>query len=166
MVLTRKLRMNRQVFPIEQLYGIGAGKERSMRSAVTALLVLLTAAMLTGMGDLGGTPEGTVPKTEENIKAQLVDRSGVSTELSRFSMNGKVFLEGKRGEGEMSVFFRDLKEIGFGPVSGDMAPADLLLKSGSRLQLKVNKSAVFHGDTGTGAYRISAHDVSRIIFAK
>ena len=122
--------------------------------------------MLTGMGGLGGTPEGTVPKTEENIKAQLVDRSGVSTELTMFSMDGKVFLEGRRGEGQMSVFFRDLKEVSFGPVSGDMAPADLLLKSGSRVQLKVNKGAVFHGDTGTGAYRISAQDVSRIVFPK
>lgn len=137
-----------------------------MRVALTAVLVLLTTAMLMGMGNLGGTPEGTVPKTEENIKAQIVDRSGVSTELSRFSMGGNVFLEGQRGEGRMSVFFRDLKEVSFGPVSGNETPADLLLKSGSRLQLKVNKSAVFYGDTGYGAYRISASDVSRIVFHK
>ncbi|MRR35241.1 hypothetical protein EG829_11265, partial [bacterium] len=43
------------------------------------------------------------------------------------------------------------------------APAELLLKSGSRIQLKIPKGAVFHGDTGVGAYRISAHDVSRIV---
>lgn len=137
-----------------------------MRSALTVVLVLLTATMLMGMGSLGGAPEGTVPKTEENIKAQIIDRSGVSTELSQFSMGGNVFFEGQRGEGRMSVFFRDLKEVSFGPVSGNEAPADLLLKSGSRLQLKVNKSAVFYGDTGYGAYRISASDVSRIIFHK
>lgn len=137
-----------------------------MRCALTAVLVLLTATMLMGMGNLGGTPEGTVPKTEENIKAQIIDRSGVSTELSRFSMGGNVFLEGRRGEGQMSVFFRDLKEVSFGPESGNEAPADLLLKSGNRLQLKVNKSAVFYGDTGSGAYRISASDVSRIVFHK
>ena len=100
--------------------------------ALTAVMVMLTAAMLTGMGGLGGTPEGTVPKTEESIKAQLIDRSGVSTELSRFSRDGKVSLEGRRGEGAVSVSFHDLKEISFGPVSGDQAPADLLLKSGNR----------------------------------
>ena len=137
-----------------------------MRGIVTALLAFLTAALLTGMGNLGGTPEGTVPKTDENIKAQVVDRSGVATELSRFSLNGKVFLEGRRGEGEMSVFFRDLKEVSFGPVSGDMVPAELLLKTGSRLSLRVPKGAVFYGDMGTGAFRISAHDVSRIVFTK
>lgn len=137
-----------------------------MRGALTVILVLLTATMLMGMGSLGGAPEGTVPKTEENIKAQIVDRSGVSTELSQFSMGGNVFFEGQRGEGRMSVFFRDIKEVSFGTVSGNEAPADLLLKSGSRLQLKVNKSAVFYGDTGVGAYRISANDVSRIVFRK
>jgi hypothetical protein len=137
-----------------------------MRGALTVVLVLLAATMLMGMGNLGGTPEGTVPKTEENIKVQIVDRSGVSTELSRFSMSGMVFLEGRRGDGQMSVFFRDMKEISFGPVSGNDAPAELLLKSGSRLQLKVNKSAVFYGDSGYGAYRISAGDVNRIVFPK
>jgi len=134
-----------------------------MRIIVTAVLVLLTVAVLMGMGNLGGTPEGQVPKTDENIKAQLIDRSGVTIELTRFSMNGKVFLEGKRGAGEMSVFFRDLKEVGFGIVSGDTVPADLLLKSGRRVQLNVRKGAVFHGDTGDGAYQISAHNISRIV---
>lgn len=137
-----------------------------MRGLLTAVLVLLTAAMLTGMGGLGGTPEGTIPKPEENVKVKIVDRAGVSTELSSFSMDGKVFLEGRLGEGKMSVFFRDLKEVSFGPVSGDDVAADLLLTSGRRQQLKVNKSILFYGDTGYGAYRIPAGDVGRIVFLK
>lgn len=130
-----------------------------MRGVLTTVLVLLAAVMLTGMGDLGGTPE----KTKENIKARIVDRSGVATDVSQFSLDGKLFLEGKRGDGTMSVFFRDLEEIGFGPVSGGEVPADLLLRSGDRLQLKMRKSAVFYGDTGYGAFRISAGDVGRIV---
>jgi hypothetical protein len=137
-----------------------------MRGLLTTILVLLTAAMLTGMGSLGGTPEGTVPKTDENVKAQIVDRAGVSTEVSSFSMDGKVFLEGRRGEGKMNVPFHDLKEVTFGPVSGEDVAADLLLVSGSRHQLKVNKSTLFYGDTGYGAYRIAAGDVGRIVFLK
>ncbi len=135
-----------------------------MRGALTAVLVLLTAAVLTGMGSLGGTPEGSVPKVDENVKARIVDRLGVTTEVSSFSMDGKVFLEGRRGEGKMNVPFHDLKEVGFGQVSGDDVAADLLLKSGGRHQLKVNKSTVFYGDTGYGAYHITAGDISRIVF--
>ncbi|HZV82214.1 MAG TPA: hypothetical protein VFF53_08610 [Geobacteraceae bacterium] len=137
-----------------------------MRNLLTVACALLTAALLMGMGNIGGTPEGTVPKTEENIRAQLIDRSGVSNELTRFSMDGNVFLKGRRGEGQMSVFFRDLKEVSFGPVSGNDAPADLLLTSGKHVQLKVHTRDIFYGDTGSGTYHISAGDVSRIVFHK
>ncbi|HEY6008269.1 MAG TPA: hypothetical protein VIU40_08085 [Geobacteraceae bacterium] len=137
-----------------------------MRTLLTAALILLAAALLMGMGNLGGTPEGTIPKTSENIRAQLVDRLGVSNELTRFSMDGNVFLEGRRGEGQMSVYFRDLKEVIFGPLSGNDVTADLLLKSGKRVQLKVNKSAIFYGDTGSGTYHIAAGSVNRIVFLK
>lgn len=135
-----------------------------MRRLLMIVLALLAAAMLTGMGDLGGVPAGTVPKTDENIKTQIVDRSGVSTGLSSFSMDGQIFLDGRRGDGRMNVFFRDLREISFGKVSGEEVPVELLLKSGSRLQLTVRKRALFYGDTGYGAYRIPARDVSRIVF--
>ena len=137
-----------------------------MRAALTVILLLLTTTMLMGMGNLGGTPEGKIPETKENIKVQIIDHSGVSTDLSRFSMAGEVFFEGRRGDGLMNVFFRDLKEISFGPVSGNDAQADLLLKSGRHLQLKVNKSTLFYGDSGYGAYRIPAGDINRIVFPK
>lgn len=135
-----------------------------MRSLTVILLALLTVVLLTGMGDLGGVPAGTIPKTEENIKAQIVDRSGVMTEVQGFSMDGQVFLDGRRGDGQMSVFFRDLQEISFGKVRGEEVPVELLLKTGSRLQLDVRKRILFYGDTGFGAYRIPARDVSRIVF--
>lgn len=137
-----------------------------MRNLLTVALAMLTSALLMGMGNIGGTPEGKVPKTEENIRARLVDRSGVSNELTQFSMDGNVFLNGRRGEGQMSVFFRDLNEASFGPVSGNDAPVDLILKSGKQVQLKVKKNAIFYGDTGSGTYHISAGDVSRIVFHK
>jgi len=137
-----------------------------MRNLLTVILALLTAALLVGMASIGGTTEGTIPKTEENIRVQLVDRSGVSNELSRFSMDGNVFLNGRRGEGLMNVFFRELKEVSFGTVSGSDTPADLHLKSGKQIQLKVNKNAIFYGDTGSGTYHISAGNVSRIEFRK
>jgi len=137
-----------------------------MRSTLITVLVLPAAALLLGMGSLGGVPEGTVPKTDENIKVQISDRSGVTTELNEFSMDGNVFLEGRLGDGKMNVFFRDLQEVAFGQVGGEEVPAELLLKSGSRMQLEVRKRAVFYGSTGYGAYRITARDVSRIVIVE
>jgi len=135
-----------------------------MRKLPIIVLALLTSAVLMGMGDLGGVPAGTIPKTDENIKAQIIDLSGVSTEVSGFSLDGQIFLDGRRGDGRMSVFFRELRAIEFGKVSGEEVPVDLLLKSGSRLQLNVRMRTLFYGDTGYGAYRIPARDVSRIVF--
>jgi hypothetical protein len=137
-----------------------------MRGIVKTGLAVLTAAVLTGMGSMGGTPEGTVPHTSEDIKVQLVDRKGVTVELSRFSMDGKVFLEGNLGEGTMSVNFDDLKDVSFGPVAGDTVPADLLLKSDRHLQLKVSRIANFYGVMEDGVYRISVQNTSRIIVRK
>jgi hypothetical protein len=95
-----------------------------MRSLLKTVLVLPAVALLMGMGSLGGVPEGTVPKTDENIKVRISDRSGVTTELNEFSMDGNVFLDGRLGDGKMNVFFRDLQEVAFGLVSGDDVPVD------------------------------------------
>jgi len=135
-----------------------------MRRLLMLVAALTAAALLTGMGGLGGQPEGKVPKTDEDVRAQLTDRSGESIELNRFSMDGKIFLEGRRGDGKLDVFFRDLREISFGKVGGEEVPVELLLKSGNRLKVQVRKRAVFYGDTGFGAYRIPARDVGRIVF--
>ena len=135
-----------------------------MRSLLTLVVALTAFALLSGMGGLGGQPEGTLPETDEEVAAQLVDRSGVTTALTRFSMDGKIFLEGRLGDGKLDVFFRDLREVTFGKVGGDEVPAELLLKSGSRLKVQVRKRAVFYGDTGHGTYRIPARDVARIAF--
>ena len=137
-----------------------------MRGVWRVVLAIMTASLLTGMGNLGGTPEGTVPKTEENFKARVVDRSGVTTEVEHLSLDGKVFLEGGRGEGKITIRFRDLKEVGFGAVQGNEVAADLLFKSGEHQQLKVPKNALFYGDAGYGVFRIAAGDVSRIVFLK
>lgn len=134
-----------------------------MRSILTVVVALLAVALLTGMGSLGGTPEGTVPKADENIHAQIVDRLGVKTDVTWLSMDGKASLEGKRGAGKMTVPFHDLKEVSFGPVSGDEVSADLLLKSGGHHEVGVAKSLLFYGDTGYGVFRISAGEVSRIV---
>jgi len=134
-----------------------------MRVLLKLVPVAATAVLLMGMGSLGGIPEGTVPKTGENVRVQISDRSGVTTDLEKFSMDGNVFLNGRRGDGQMEVFFRDLRQIDFGQVSGEDVPADLQFKSGSQLELRVRKRAVFYGSTNQGAFRIPVRDVSRIV---
>lgn len=135
-----------------------------MKGFSACIPIVLVAALLMGMGGLGGEPEGTVPETDENIRARILDRSGVMTELTLFSMDGKVFLTGQRGSGEITVFFKNIRELDFNKVVGENIPAKLQLQSGEVLDLEVKKRAVFYGDTGYGAFQIRARDVKKIEF--
>jgi len=135
-----------------------------MKGVSAVILMVFVAALLMGMGGLGGAPEGTVPETDENITARVLDRSGVTTELTRFSMDGKVFLTGQRGNGEITVFFKNIRTLDFDQVAGEHIPAKLQLLSGKALDLEVKKRAVFYGSTGYGAFQIRARDVKRIEF--
>jgi hypothetical protein len=132
---------------------------------ILATLSLLTAALLLlGMGDLGGAPAGSVPQTAENLLAVVIDRTGMRTELSHFSMDGTLFLEGTRGSGKLTVDFKKIAVVDFGKVSGDRVPVNLQLKGGEKLELMVPRRALFYGDTGYGAFKISARDLQRLEF--
>lgn len=133
-----------------------------MRAFSLSVLMLLFGLFLLGMGSLGGRPEGTVPQPKENIRARIVDRSGVSTEVEHFSLEGRISLEGKRGQGEMTVLFKKLKGISFARVEGEAVPAELKFKNGGTLTLIVNGSSVFYGSTRYGAFRIRAGDIRKI----
>jgi len=127
------------------------------------LLLALAAGLLTGMGSLGGGPEGTVPKVEENIRVKLTDQEGVVTELSQFSLDGKTSLAGTRGSAQVTVLFRNIVGADFSPVSGsDEVAVKIALKDGGSVELRLRQRLLFYGDTGYGAYQIKARDIRRI----
>lgn len=133
-----------------------------MKRWLLAAILLLVTAFLTGMGSLGGAPEGGVPQTEENIKVRLTDRQGVATELTQFSVEGKTAIEGKYGSALMTVFFRNIQRAEFGPGEGEEVPVRLFLKTGETLEIKVRKRHIFYGSTGFGALQIRAREIARI----
>lgn len=128
------------------------------------ILIVVLAIFCMGMGGLGGHPEGTVPKTEVRIQAELQDRNGISTNLNQFSMDGKTSLVAFRGKGTLTIPFEQIDTITFGDVSGDELKVDAKLKSGNVLTLAVRPRAQFYGSTGYGAFEIPAQDVYSIDF--
>ena len=129
-----------------------------------AIIVIGLAGLLMGMGDLGGRAAGTVPETAENVKVRVVDRQGVVTELSQFSMDGNLHIEGRRGSGVLSIPFANLQAIEFGASNGEELPATLHLISGENLQMQIRRRTIFFGSTGFGAFQIVARDIKRIEF--
>lgn len=133
------------------------------RFAVLALM-LGVALFCTGMGEIGGQPEGTIPETDVRIEAKVVDRTGVETSLNQFSMDGKTYLDALRGSGQLTIPFQQLATLTLGKVTGDEMAAQVKLKSGAVMDLAIRKRAVFYGSTGYGAFVIKARDVARIDF--
>ena len=135
-----------------------------MRRFAGLVVMLVGALCCMGMGELGGQPEGTVPETDVQIEAKVIDRSGVETTLNQFSMDGKTFLDALRGSGQLTIPFQQLAALTFGKSSGEEVSVEAKLKSGSTMDLSIRKRALFYGSTGYGAFVIKARDVARIEF--
>lgn len=129
-----------------------------------SLLILLVAAIfLTGMGNLGGAPVGTVPKVEEEIKAKVTDQSGVVTPLEHFSLDGQTVIEGNRGNASVTIQLRDIESLTLHPTEvKEKISATIKLKDGQEVQLQLRKRLIFNGSTGYGAFVIRAVDVKLI----
>lgn len=134
-----------------------------MPSIKYLLLILVAALFLTGMGNLGGAPAGTVPQVEEEIKARVTDKSGVDTRLEHFSLDGQTVIEGERGNATVTIQLRDIATLSLRPAEEkDKVTAFVKLKSGQDVQLQLRKRLIFNGSTGYGAFVIRAIDVKLI----
>jgi len=130
---------------------------------IKSLLLLVVAIFLTGMGNLGGAPVGTVPKVEEEIKAKVTDQSGVVTALEHFSLDGQTVIEGERGNGSVTIQLHDIATLTMRPSEEkDKISATIKLKDGQEVQLQLRKRLFFNGSTGYGAFVIRAVDVKLI----
>jgi hypothetical protein len=128
------------------------------------MIMLCAALLLTGMGGIGGVPEGTIPEVKEDIGARLVDRSSTTTELTRISVDGNLFLEGLRGNGKVTIPLREVQRLEMTASAGENVTAQLQLRNQQKLTLTLRKRAVLYGDTGYGAYQILLRDVRMIEF--
>ena len=134
-----------------------------MHPLKSLLLLLLAVIFLTGMGNLGGAPVGTVPKVEEEIKARVTDESEVVTALEHFSLDGQTMIEGERGHGSVAIQLRDIDTITLRPSEEkDKISATIKLKDGQEVLLQLRKRLFFNGSTGYGAFVIRAVDVKLI----
>ena len=138
--------------------------EVGMKRGLTLVLLLMVALLCMGMGGLGGQPEGTVPETDVRIQADITDRSGFTTSLTQFSMDGKTYLDAWRGQGKLTIPFQQIDTISFGETKGIEVTVDAKLKSGNVMTLTIRSRAQFYGSTGFGAFQIKSRDVASIDF--
>ncbi|MFZ5562927.1 MAG: hypothetical protein ACOZBW_02670 [Thermodesulfobacteriota bacterium] len=128
-------------------------------------LVLLTVAIALaclGMGGMGGGIE--VPKTAKNYSVALVDRSGLSISLSRFSCDGNTLFAGKLGMAEASVDFSRIRSVAFEKAENKMVTAAISLKDGDTVRLMMEDDIACYGAASVADVRIVLADIRSIEF--
>ena len=134
-----------------------------MKRGFSLITLLMGFLLLTGMGDIGGTPGGTSPTPEKEFSATFIDRQDITTQCTRVSRNGKVFIVGKKGRGTVAVPFERIKEVEF-VNRNDMVTAIILLTNGKSVEIQVDKSQIFYGHTDFGSFHIELVDLKKIVF--
>ena len=138
-------------------------KENRMKRMPIFVLLIVVAPLLLGMGGLTEVPVDKVPQTSRNFAATYVDQMDVITECTEASIDGKTFVEGKRGEGNLAVEFEKIKTINFRMKGGELI-GQVLLSDGSETVLTMNKDKKAYGRTKYGAFQIKLSDLKKMIF--
>ena len=129
----------------------------------TCLLLLMVAALgCLGMGGMGGGIE--IPQTTKNFSVVLVDRSGLSISLDRFSCDGNTFFAGKLGMAEASVDFGRIRSVAFEKAEKKMVAAVIHLKDGETVRLLMEDDLACYGAASVADVRILVSDIKSIEF--
>ena len=134
------------------------------RLAVAAGLVVCAAGIAAAMGALGGGQSGGPPG--RNVKATFTDADGTKIAASHVSVGGDASLEGEVGRGRLRVPLDNVASIRFATVEGerDRVRADVTLREGQPVTLRLRSSTTFYGEVPGGAYQIRASDLSAVEF--
>ncbi len=138
-----------------------------MKRLFTCFLIMLCIPFMMGMGSSfsGGDSPDKVPVTEKKFSAVFVDQMDIVSRCTDISIEGKTFLEGKKGEGTYTIPFGAIGSIDFFMKDGKLKGA-VLLKDNSREELMLNKDHRAYGRTHHGTFQIHISDLKKMIIGE
>ena len=135
-----------------------------MKKSQVALLGVLSLCLF-GMGELdSGYPLNEIPMPEKDFSATVTDNDGTITRLSQVSIDGNIYIEGKRGKADMASEFSVIKSISFEPGEKGKVKAVLEPANGDPFHLSVDEKDYLYGKTKVGSFRIKLKDLKAISF--
>ena len=135
-----------------------------MKRSYKYFFVLLFLPFLVGMGSsiFGGDSADKVPEPEANFTAIYIDQINVITECKEVSIEGKTFLEGKRGKGTYTIPFEKIKKILFVIKNGELKGC-IQLKDKSKTELTLKKDHKAYGYTKHGTFQIKLINLKKMV---
>lgn len=132
---------------------------------IISSIILATIPFLAGMGSMQGpsSPE-KIPVPVKQYHATFVDQTDVTTECTEMSIEGAIYLEGKRGEGIYTISFDNIEQVLF-RMNADRLTGIVKLRAGGTTELILNKKQKAYGRTKYGTFQIKLIDLKKITIA-
>ncbi len=105
-----------------------------------------------------------IPEPAKNFKVELIDKAGVIIEGEYFSIEGNTYIKCKMGETQFFIPFGEIKVIEFENVLGDEVSASILLKDGTKLDVRIFKDLKCYGKTKFGKFSVKISNIQKLTF--
>ena len=130
------------------------------------VMVLLCAAMASGMGGLTGEGGPTrIPIPEKNFSVTIIDMADVHTTVTMFSIGGYVHFMGNKGKGQLAVPFTKVKRADIRHLPKGLEVV-LTLKDGQQVALSGSRGQECYGSADIGNFKITMGDIKSIVFGR
>jgi len=134
-----------------------------MKKVLLLLFILVIVPLLMAMGVYSG--EGSpdkIPIPEKKFSVTFVDQMDMVVQCQDASIEGKTFIEGKKGEGAYTVDFDRISLINF-RMQENRLYGSIVLKDGSNLELILNKERKAYGRTHYGTFQVKLSSLKRMV---
>jgi hypothetical protein len=141
----------------------GTIQGEDMKRVALLLFVLAVVPLVMAMGTFPGDGStDKIPIPEKEFNATFVDQMDVAVECRDASIEGKTFVEGKKGEGVYTVDFDRIKQVDF-RMQENRLYGNILLKDGNSLELVLNKERRAYGRAKYGSFQVKLSSLKRMV---
>jgi len=134
-----------------------------MKKVCRYFLIILFLPFMLGMGSMTGsdTPD-KIPVTEKKFRAIFIDQMDIMTRCTEVSIEGKTFLEGRKGKGVYTIPFEEVESVVF-LLKGEDLRGLIRLKNKGTDELILDGNYKAYGRTAHGTFQIGLIDIKKII---
>ncbi len=134
-----------------------------MKRGCRYFLIMLFLPFILGMGSMtgSGTPD-KVPVTEKKFSATFIDQMDIITKCTEVSIEGKTFIEGKKGKGVYTIPFEEVESVVF-LLKGEELRGLVRVKNNSSDELILDNNHKAYGRTAHGTFQIGLADIKKMI---
>jgi hypothetical protein len=133
-----------------------------MKPRFCLVIIIVAAFFFMGMGKMDQSDKsGEIPVPDKEVAAMTTDSEGLTLNLTQFSINGKTYLQGRLGAGQVAVPFSQIRVMTFASEPKGIA-VKVELTDQSYLNLLLEKGLTAYGKIKAGTYQILLEQLKKI----